>query len=500
MERRVVRFRNEKLLRLRLEQDEGEQNRTQEALADELGVSARTYRRYETGEVNVDGFDPTGVHPRRFLKRCADFFGIGEDDLLDRSPPATPANPSIERALVQWRLQLPALLAAEATFLRAPDEVVLAVHPEGAAAPCALLALARGGGRHVVLGDAGAGKSTAIRQVVAALARDGRAPVPVWLQLPRLTGEPLFAEAAQALGVALAPEARQAAAAALAEAAAMGRVVVLLDAFDEVSPAHEAECLRAVRFWAETWPKATWVVFSRPAADPTEALGFARVRLCPLDETQRQHVLTGRLESPDRARRLLRQAEAAGLGVLLGNPLMLGLLALLEGEPGIVDAGRLLSRALEVLLVRGAPGVGRGVQEPVGARHLLRRLALALHGAPGEAWTREALASILMEAMEADLQGQLHLRMAWGGVTGFLEDVARNGAVLGPLDGPDRPWRFLHRALREALVAEALAVDGRAAARARRLLADAERDGLRTQISRWRPVLDLLVEEETRSA
>ena len=486
----MARFRNEVLLRLRLE-DEGEHNRTQEAGAEELGVSARTYRRYEAGEVNADGFDPDGTYARRFLKRCAAFFGVSEESLVERTPPPA-ERPAANRLLALWRLRLPGLLAADPTYLRAPREVPLQVARDGQP-PQSLATLAAGGGRFVVLGEAGAGKTTAVRQAVTTLAQDGRARLPVWLELPRLGASlPLFPQAVAALGPALDGVDRPALEAALEAAAGAGQLALFFDAFDEIAPTAEVERLRALRYWADAWPQVTCVVLSRPAADPTESLGFERVHLCGLNPAEQKEVLEARLDSGPQAERLLRQAEAAGLGPLVQNPLMLGLLALLDGE--VVDARRLLSRALDVLLVRGAPGGGRGVKEPVGARHLLRRLALQLHGAPGEQWSQETLASLLMEAMEADLQGQLHLRMAWGGVTGFLEDVARNGAVLAP--AAQGEWRFLHRALREALVAEALAVDRLAAARARRLLADAERDGLRTQISRWRPVLDLLAAQE----
>ncbi|MCB9527713.1 MAG: hypothetical protein H6701_04825 [Myxococcales bacterium] len=41
-----------------------------------------------------------------------------------------------------------------------------------------------------------------------------------------------------------------------------------------------------------------------------------------------------------------------------------------------------------------------------------------------------------------------------------LEDIAHNSGVLAPHDGPDAPWRYLHRSLRERLAASALAAAG----------------------------------------
>jgi transcriptional regulator with XRE-family HTH domain len=57
---------------------------TQEHLAASLGVDLRTYRRYESGEINASGgpFSVRHVSRRRFLRRVARELGIAEEDLV----------------------------------------------------------------------------------------------------------------------------------------------------------------------------------------------------------------------------------------------------------------------------------------------------------------------------------------------------------------------------------------------------------------------------------
>jgi transcriptional regulator with XRE-family HTH domain len=59
---------------------------TQEQLAAALGVDIRTYRRYESGEINGKG-EPFSVHHvsrRRFLRRVSEELGIPAEDLVTK--------------------------------------------------------------------------------------------------------------------------------------------------------------------------------------------------------------------------------------------------------------------------------------------------------------------------------------------------------------------------------------------------------------------------------
>lgn len=57
---------------------------TQEQLAAALGVDLRTYRRYESGEINAGGgsFSVRHVSRKRFLRRVCRELGIAEEDLV----------------------------------------------------------------------------------------------------------------------------------------------------------------------------------------------------------------------------------------------------------------------------------------------------------------------------------------------------------------------------------------------------------------------------------
>lgn len=74
----AVRFRHEVLLAARLELE-----MTQEEAAQSLGVDVRTYRRYETGDVNEGGFDVRRASRRALLERMGRELGLGLGQLLD---------------------------------------------------------------------------------------------------------------------------------------------------------------------------------------------------------------------------------------------------------------------------------------------------------------------------------------------------------------------------------------------------------------------------------
>jgi tetratricopeptide (TPR) repeat protein/transcriptional regulator with XRE-family HTH domain len=84
----TTRFNHELLARTRLELD-----LTQEQAAAALGVDVRTYRRYESGEVNALGSGLSARHPRRrrMLLGICEQFGLDEQELLVESTPPSAA-------------------------------------------------------------------------------------------------------------------------------------------------------------------------------------------------------------------------------------------------------------------------------------------------------------------------------------------------------------------------------------------------------------------------
>ncbi|MDI3290763.1 AAA family ATPase [Polyangium sp. 15x6] len=80
------RFNHEALLRARLELE-----LTQEELAASVGVDVRTYRRYESGEVNEGGFSVRQPARRKLLEKLSAELGIAAADLVIDAAPEPPA-------------------------------------------------------------------------------------------------------------------------------------------------------------------------------------------------------------------------------------------------------------------------------------------------------------------------------------------------------------------------------------------------------------------------
>ena len=120
----------------------------------------------------------------------------------------------------------------------------------------------------------------------------------------------------------------------------------------------------------------------------------------------------------------------------------------------------LYRRAVDLLLERGYGVERRGVKDTGLARDLLQRLSLKLQEEGGESWPEKALDSAVWALFKGDPDLQFKILATWGSVERLLEDLGINSGVLGPHDGGQAPWRFLHRSLREYLAAERLDVEG----------------------------------------
>jgi len=133
---------------------------TQEEAATAAGVDVRTWRRYESGEVNdaADGFSVRHPSRRRILQRIAAELGIAEDDLLVAADPMEPAPAGEPRA---WRACHAHTLARAPHFVgRAPALAMLQTWIAGGAPEPRVVAV-------VALG--GAGKTALVERLLAAL-------------------------------------------------------------------------------------------------------------------------------------------------------------------------------------------------------------------------------------------------------------------------------------------------------------------------------------------
>ncbi|MCU0866304.1 MAG: SUMF1/EgtB/PvdO family nonheme iron enzyme [Planctomycetes bacterium] len=324
--------------------------------------------------------------------------------------------------------------------------------------------------RLLVLGEPGAGKSTLARNLVRTLAAE---PEPVWLpvfvplgQLRERELDP-FAFAAHAALPHDAPAAADLAR-LLRERAGQGEVVFLFDGLDEADPKLVDGWLASIGALAASLP-CPIALLARPIATEGRRLGteFVVGRVQPLSATERERLIRCLL-SPGGANELLDEvARSASLAGLCCNPLLLTLAAIVaeeamvERRPIPTRRRELYEQAIRLLLRRGYGLASVSVLDPTVAMRWLQRLSLQLHEGGGELWTREQVDAAIWKVRRGSEDLDFQLKSTWATNDAFLQDVGTNAGVLGPHDGLDA-WRYLHRSLREWLVAACLA-DGGAA-------------------------------------
>lgn len=328
--------------------------------------------------------------------------------------------------------------------------------------------------RHwVVRGDPGSGKTTLLRHLAAKLAEPAARETPRWVpvfqSLPVLIrdGRSLLDRLERALGRAE----RQGLGRVLDRAGEEGRLVVLFDGLDEVSPEHREDAETLIRQLAERWPETPIVVSTRPIGYRRFAGDFRELQLQPFDQERRREFLArwfGRFDGAldeTRADGALREIEGPGFEELAGNPLYLTLMAVLleDGKPPSRNRADLYDQVFELLL-EGKHKLGardrsfEKIERPELVRRTLRLLAESMTFDNRDAEPRRQLEERLYrDAMERERE-EIGKVYRWDGkVSRFLDDVAEKVGILGPHDGDDADWRFWHRTFREALTAEQMA-------------------------------------------
>jgi formylglycine-generating enzyme required for sulfatase activity len=335
-----------------------------------------------------------------------------------------------------------------------------------------LLAAPREGGaaaRLVVTGEPGAGKTTLARSLVLASAK-ARTRLVGFVPLARVDGrlDPFAFVVEDMLGERSAGgEAGRVLYTALQAEAAAGRLWFCFDGLDEVAPERIDEVLDGITRWAAApeQRRVAIAVLARPIAFDHRQLPptFVRANVLGLGDAQQKALLAKLLGAREAERLQGHVQDRPAFAELMRSPLLLTLLAVvardtvLAEQPLPANRSQLYALAIDLLLRRGFGIDKKGVKDQQPARRVLQLLSFRLHDAGGEAWTRDALAKELSALRQQDTEANFLIKETWGGNDGFLDDIAHNAGVLGPHDGPQLPWRYLHRSLREYLAAEQVA-------------------------------------------
>ncbi|MEZ5963197.1 MAG: SUMF1/EgtB/PvdO family nonheme iron enzyme [Planctomycetota bacterium] len=324
--------------------------------------------------------------------------------------------------------------------------------------------------RWVLLGDPGAGKSTITRYLcyVAAGRADasrGDGLMPVFVSLARLSQDRAHpfdlaeGDVANTLG--------RSASAGLADALhglarTTDRLVLILDGLDEVQPSRAAETHATILQLARDLRRVRIVVTTRRIGydkqlEPT----FERAAVQPLSASARAELLVkwlGKRDGKDLAARL---SKIRHLDKLADNPLFLTLIAGLarEGVALPTTTVQLYERSVKLLLERGGASQNKGMKASATAYLLLPNVCLHLHREGRERWTKADLVRSLhqLRDLEHEVAGLLS---SWPSPEAFLDELSTQTGLLGDLDGPHEPWRFIHRAIREYLAALRFAASG----------------------------------------
>jgi formylglycine-generating enzyme required for sulfatase activity/transcriptional regulator with XRE-family HTH domain len=460
----MKRFDHERLVRVRTDL-----NLTQEAVADAVGVDVRTYRRYETGVVNdVDGcFVVRNASRRRFLSKLCSELGVEEGELLVEIPEpsrdtaksvsqaefVTPADTQeqslhtgaideylarirercrfidcvglgtalqvrlpIDAFYVPLRLYLSRSLEGHEVLGRFDPEVLERGELVATDVPLdeAFRTVAKFNLRgFVLLGDAGSGKTTAVRYLCWRFAHTGGAPfglpretVPVLLSMRRCRPEHL----SSGLTTWCSEEWRSPHAPELQELGRLlvkhGPVLWIFDGLDEIAAAPIREA--ASRWIHEAMldrPSDTFVITSRYAGYSGDSLlrqGFLELHLQPLDVQQSQTFIRqwyGSVESQVRgtspgAAQIAERDSAAlissldgrdlrrhQLGAVATNPLLLSILCLVHRRTSGAALRRtdLYRQCVAVLLEHWLHTKNLPCLEQDDACRLMCRMAWELH-------------------------------------------------------------------------------------------------------------------------
>ncbi|MEM9291024.1 MAG: SUMF1/EgtB/PvdO family nonheme iron enzyme [Acidobacteriota bacterium] len=379
-------------------------------------------------------------------------------DQFDRPPELRLLEQAWVQVMVQPAVEEKALEGSDHELLRKPMKL-----DEAVALPLGKPSWNQG--RWLLEGSPGSGKTTLLRHYAARLA-EAASPdrIPLFASLPKLveTGQELVQHATDGLGIAGVEGLRR----ALAAAGREGRVVLLLDSFDEVPRERRDAVLRFVSQLSrdDAWRRCRVVISSRPIGRGDALDGLPQLDLLALDPERRLEFLEKWLRHDGRAG-WKTEAKVAldhflatrGLRDLSGIPLYLTLLATLlaKGKQPSENLADLYQQVFDLLLEGGHRKDPTPMPDSDLALEALRHLA---HDMTQEDLWAEPVKKLQQRLRKLpELCDRLCQISEWrAGLHRFLGDVHEKTLILGPHDGRQGDWRFWHRTFREALTAEHL--------------------------------------------
>lgn len=182
---------------------------------------------------------------------------------------------------------------------------------------------------YVVEGTVGQGKSIFLRFLASSeLKRGGDLRIPIFAELRFLLAEEEFDSflfsAFEAAGLRITPE-------LFVVYAKSGRIVLFLDAFDELDPALVKKTIRNLDRLVGLYPNLQIIVSARPDSDIQLASSFRVVKLAPLARADHKPFLEKLTNNHDQAGTILKaiNGSASSIDGLLTTPLLLTLLVML---------------------------------------------------------------------------------------------------------------------------------------------------------------------------
>jgi len=252
----------------------------------------------------------------------------------------------------------------------------------------------------------------------------------------------------------------------LETAAQEGKLLLLLDGFDEVPSSQRHVVTEAIREIHKRWKNICIVLSSRRFGAHQIPKWFQIYNILPLTEDDQTKFLhhwfrsDGDSADNEHLRTALNMIRTdRQLSFLASNPLYLTIMAFLIGNDQQLARNRqLLHREVMTTLLEGLHQEEDSTPIPLApvVRQVLNDIAL---GMTSDSTDNESVNRLKLRVFEGDPARLAMLQRVprWKrNLSSFFDDIAEKTGVLGPHDGPDVDWRFSHRTVKESQTAEAL--------------------------------------------